>query len=294
LETVMGVFTSRDQAEHALRQLEKKGVPDREIVFLSRSESEAVAIGKDIGATAGGLAGGAVGLGTGMVMASLALIPGLGQVFAVGVGAAALLGYLGKRGGEKIGHEIGKKAEAVHAPSDDALAQEDAETFLEVLREGRSLIVVRTESEVRAKAAAEVLDVEPAHAPARTAGATGSKMHAGVRQVSPDVVAVDVRGRVVIGEGNIVLRETIQKLVEGGNRRVLLVMEEVDHIDSSGIGELVRAHTLIRRASGRLKIVHPSAKVEDMLHMTMLHKVLEVHPDEESAIKSFSATAATA
>ena len=293
----MGVFTSRDQAEHALRQLEKKGVPEREIVFLSRSESEAVAIGKDIGATAGGLAGGAVGLGTGMVMASLALIPGLGQVFAVGVGAAALLGYLGKRGGEKLGQEIGKKAEAIHAPSEDALAQEDAETFLEVLREGRSLIVVRTESEARAKAAAEVLDEATAHVPVRAAGAAGaagSKMHAGVRQVSPDVVAVDVRGRVVIGEGNIVLRETIQKLVEGGNRRVLLVMQEVEHIDSSGIGELVRAHTLIRRASGRLKIVHPSAKVQEMLHMTMLHKVLEVHADEDSAIKAFGAAAASA
>ncbi len=53
--------------------------------FSSRSESEAVAVGKDIGGTAGGLAGGAVGLGAGMVVASLALIPGLGQVFAVGV-----------------------------------------------------------------------------------------------------------------------------------------------------------------------------------------------------------------
>lgn len=290
----MGVFTSRDQAENALRQLEKKGIPEREIVFLSRSESEAIAVGKDIGGTAGGLAGGAVGLGTGMVLASLALIPGLGQVFAVGVGAAALLGYLGKRGGEKLGREIGKNAEAIHAPSDDALAHEDAETFLEVLREGRSLIVVRTESEDRAKAAAEALDAETAHLPAPAAGTTGRKMQAGIRQVSADVTAVDVKGRIVVGEGNLLLRETIQKLVEGGNRHVLLVMEEVDHIDSSGIGELVRAHTLIRRASGRLKIVRPSPKVQEMLHMTMLHKVLEVHPDEDSAIKSLSAAAATA
>ncbi|HEY0701212.1 MAG TPA: STAS domain-containing protein [Candidatus Acidoferrales bacterium] len=291
METVMGVFTSRDQAEQALKHLAEKGIPEREIVFLSRSESEAVAVGKDIGATAGGLAGGAVGLGTGMVVASLALIPGLGQVFAVGVGAAAVLGYLGKRGGEKLGHEIGKKSEGIHAVSSDALAQEDAETFLEVLREGRSLVVVRTDSAERAKAAAAVLDAggvaAPAHAPDR-------KMHAGVRRVSADVTAVDVKGRVVIGDGNMVLRETIQKLVEGGNRRVLLVMEEVEHIDSSGIGELVRAHTLIRRASGRLKIVKPSAKVHEMLQMTMLHKVLEVHPDEASAIAAFEASGAAA
>jgi len=56
----------------------------------------------------------------------------------------------------------------------------------------------------------------------------------------------------------------------------------------------VRAHTAIRRASGQLKIVHPSAKVDEMLHMTMLHKVLDVHPDEASAIQSFSGGSAAA
>jgi len=138
----MGVFTSRDRAEQALKALLEHGVPESEIVFLSRSESEAVAIGKDIGATAGGLAGGAVGLGAGMVVASLALIPGLGQVFAVGVGAAALLAYLGKQTGEAVGEKVGK-GEHLHAPATAETAAEDHETFLEVLREGRSLIVVR-------------------------------------------------------------------------------------------------------------------------------------------------------
>lgn len=289
METVMGVFTSRDRAEQALKALLEHGVPESEIVFLSRSESEAVAIGKDIGATAGGLAGGAVGLGAGMVVASLALIPGLGQVFAVGVGAAALLAYLGKQTGEAVGEKVGK-GEHLHAPATAETAAEDHETFLEVLREGRSLIVVRTESAATARAASQVLDAETI----ATKPASTRKMQAGIRQVSADVTAIDVKGRIVIGEGNVMLREMIQQLVEGGNRRVLLVLEDVEHIDSSGIGELVRAHTAIRRASGQLKIVHPSAKVDEMLHMTMLHKVLDVHPDEASAIQSFSGGSAAA
>ena len=243
METVMGVFTSRDRAEQALKALLEHGVPESEIVFLSRSESEAVAVGKEIGGTAGGLAGGAVGLGAGMVVASLALIPGLGQVFAVGVGAAALLGYLGKQTGEAVGEKVGK-GEHLPAPATAATAVQDHETFLEVLREGRSLIVVRTESAATARAASQVLDAESI----ATKPASTRKMQAGIRQVSADVTAIDVKGRIVIGEGNVMLREMIQQLVEGGNRRVLLVLEDVEHIDSSGIGELVRAHTAIRRA----------------------------------------------
>lgn len=283
----MGVFTSRDRAEQSLKALLEHGVPESEIVFLSRSESEAVALGKEIGGTAGGLAGGAVGLGAGMVVASLAMIPGLGQVFAVGVGAAALLGFLGKQTGTVVGEKVGRTGE-IPAPATAAKAAEDHETFVEVLKEGRSLLVVRTESAATARAASEVLDA----ATIAAQPASARKMQAGVRQVSADVTAVDVKGRIVIGEGNVMLREMIQQLVESGNRRVLLVLEEVEHIDSSGIGELVRAHTAIRRASGQLKIVKPSAKVNDMLHMTMLHKVLDVHPDEASAIQSFSSGSA--
>ncbi len=285
----MGVFTSRDRADHALKALLEHGVPEREIVFLSRSESEAVALGKEIGGTAGGLAGGAVGLGAGMVVASLALIPGLGQVFAVGVGAAALLGFLGKQTGTVVGEKVGK-GDVVPAPATEAKAAEDHETFLEVLKEGRSLIVVRTDSAATARAASEVLDASTIAAQPVSA----RKMQAGIRQVSADVTAIDVKGRIVIGEGNVMLRETIQRLVEGGNRRVLLVLQDVEHIDSSGIGELVRAHTAIRRANGQLKIVQPSVKVVEMLHMTMLHKVLDVHPDEASAIQSFSSGSAAA
>jgi len=205
------------------------------------------------------------------------------------VGAAALLAYLGKQTGEAVGEKVGK-GEHLHAPATAETAAEDHETFLEVLREGRSLIVVRTESAATARAASQVLDAETI----ATKPASTRKMQAGIRQVSADVTAIDVKGRIVIGEGNVMLREMIQQLVEGGNRRVLLVLEDVEHIDSSGIGELVRAHTAIRRASGQLKIVHPSAKVDEMLHMTMLHKVLDVHPDEASAIQSFSGGSAAA
>ncbi|MGD0402450.1 MAG: STAS domain-containing protein [Candidatus Acidiferrales bacterium] len=287
METSIGVFSSRDRAEEALKELLHNHVPEDSIVYLTRSESEAIALGKEIGTVAGGFTGGAIGLGAGMVAASLALIPGIGQVFAVGVGAAALLGFLGTKTGAKVGQTVAKETQ-IPAPTADKEAPEDAELFLEVLKAGRSLVVVRTESPAIAKVASGILDRATETAQPKTT----TRMQAGVRQVSKGVAAVDVKGRIVVGEGNIVLRETIQKLVDDGNIKVLLVMQEVEHIDSSGIGEIVRAHAMMRRLSGQLKVVNPSAKVQEVLQMTMLQKVLDVHKDEASAIKSFGVSSA--
>jgi anti-sigma B factor antagonist len=287
VETAIGVFTSRDRAEGALKELLQNHVPEESIIFLTHSESEAMALGKEIGTVAGGFTGGAVGLGAGMVAASMALIPGIGQVFALGVGAAALLGFLGTKTGATVGKQIAKESN-IPAPVMDEESSEDAQTFLELLRAGRSLVVVRTESAATAKIASGILDSASLATPSKAP----TKMQADVRQASADVTAVDIKGRIVVGEGNMLLRETIQNLIADGHSKIILVLAEVEHIDSSGIGELVRAHTLIRKTKGQMKMVDPSPKVHEMLQMTMLHKVFEVHPNEAAAVNSFNSASA--
>jgi anti-sigma B factor antagonist len=278
VETAIGVFTSRDRAEKAIKELLHSHVPEELIIFLTHSESEAMALGKEISTVAGGFTGGAVGLGAGMVAASMALIPGVGQVFALGVGAAAVLGLLGTKTGATVG-----KGTGIPAPVANEKSSADAHLFLEALKSGRSLVVVRTDSPEIAKVAVGILD--RATPPLQERSTT--KMQTTVRQASPYVTAVDVKGRIVVGEDTIMLRETLQRVIGSGNNQVILVLREVEHIDSSGIGELVRAHTAIRKVHGQLKIVDPSPKVVEMLHMTMLHKVLDVHPSEAAAVKSF-------
>ena len=89
METAIGVFSARDHAEKAVKELREQGVPEQSIVFLTRSDSEAKTIAKEFGATVGGFLGGAAGMSAGVVAASL-LLPGVGTVFALGFGAAAL------------------------------------------------------------------------------------------------------------------------------------------------------------------------------------------------------------
>ena len=150
MHTAIGVFTSRELAEETLKELLRAGVPKESIVFLSRSEHEAMAVAKEVGGIAGGVTGGAVGIGAGLVVASLALVPGIGQVFAVGVGATALLGLIGKKAGTTVARHLAKDVEQPAEPADEKAADE-SHTFTEVLKAGRSLLVVSTESEVNAK-----------------------------------------------------------------------------------------------------------------------------------------------
>jgi len=95
METVIGVFASRERAEETVKELLEKSVPQDAIVFLTRSESEAMYLGKTLGAFVGGFVGGGVGVTAGVVATTLFSIPGIGQVFALGVGATAALGLAG-------------------------------------------------------------------------------------------------------------------------------------------------------------------------------------------------------
>ena len=281
METAIGVFDSRDSAEQAVKDLLGKGVPQDAIVFLTRSQSEAAEFAKEVGAFAGGFLGGTVGLSAGAAAVALALVPGVGQVFALGVGATALFGFLGARSGAAAAHAISHD-EAVMQPTVGEKSSEDAAVLVGVLKQGRSVIVVRTESHQIAAAACSVLDRV---GPAAQASAS-KKIRITTRQVE-GIAVIDVSGRIVLGEGNVALREAVTALLSEGNKRVLLNLSEVDYLDSSGIGELVRTHATIHKSGGQLRFANLTPKVNDLLVATYLHKVLEIHKDEPAALKSF-------
>jgi anti-sigma B factor antagonist len=285
VETVIGVFESRDRAEEALKELIKKQVPQESIVFLSRSENEVVTLGKDLGAFAGGFVGGAAGLTASVVAATLFMIPGLGQVFALGVGATALLGLAGAKTGSALGKAVSNESELPQPTIDE----EHTQLFRKMLEKGRSLIVVRTEWHEVAATASEILDRLGIAVQERSSGRMQT-----VTRASGDVTVVDISGKITVGEGNLALRQLIGGLVEKGNNKVLLNLAQLDYVDSAGIGELVRSLTTLRKNGGQLKLLSPSKKVADMLQMTSLNSVFDIQQDEAAAVRSFGASAATA
>ena len=111
-------------------------------------------------------------------------------------------------------------------------------------------------------------------------------MKATNRQVD-GVAVVDMSGRITLGEGSVVLRDTIRDLIGKGNKKILLNLGDVTYIDSSGIGELVSAFTAVRREGGELKLLNLTKKVHDLLQITKLYTVFDIKDDEAAAIKAF-------
>ena len=107
------------------------------------------------------------------------------------------------------------------------------------------------------------------------------------RQVG-DVSVVDVAGRITLGEGSSALRDMIRDMVSKGQKKILLNLGEVSYIDSSGIGELVSGFTTVTNNGGQLKLLGLTKRVKDLLQITKLYTVFDVHDDEAGAIRSFA------
>src|SRR5580698_9793936 len=112
-------------------------------------------------------------------------------------------------------------------------------------------------------------------------------MKASTRQVD-GITIVDLSGRITLGEGSVVLRDTIKDLLSKGQKKILLNLGDVSYIDSSGIGELVSAFTSVRNQGGELKLPNLTKKVHDLLQISKLYTVFDVKDDEATAIGAFS------
>jgi hypothetical protein len=128
METAIGVFASRDRADEAVKELLIHGVPEQSIVFLTRSENEAKTVAQELGAFMGGFAGGTVGMTAGVTAATL-LVPGIGAVFALGFGAATLLGVMGAGTGAAVGKAVSRD-DAAAQPTPDEKCPDDITFFV--------------------------------------------------------------------------------------------------------------------------------------------------------------------
>jgi hypothetical protein len=159
MESVVGIFKSVTSAEHAAEELRERGVSEQSMTLLSNqaptrgdvrraTENEIQHVptqevknegsGKEIGANLGAWIGGSAGFAAGATAATL-MVPGLGAIFAIGAGAAALLGLGGAAAGSKIGDVAEKEATS-------GIESKDAGFYRELLRQGRSILVVNAET----------------------------------------------------------------------------------------------------------------------------------------------------
>lgn len=103
-----------------------------------------------------------------------------------------------------------------------------------------------------------------------------------------NVSILDLKGRITIGAGDVMLRDHINRVLEQGERSILLNMADVTYIDSSGMGELISSYTSVTKRDGKLKLLNLPAKIRDLLQITQLITIFEVYDNETEAVRSFS------
>lgn len=106
-----------------------------------------------------------------------------------------------------------------------------------------------------------------------------------------DVIVLGLKGRVTLGEGDELLKDKINSLVNQGYKKIVLNLEAVPYIDSAGLGEIVRTYTTVSRQGGSLKLANLTKRITDLLSITKLLTVFESFDSENEAVKSFSASA---
>jgi anti-sigma B factor antagonist len=104
-----------------------------------------------------------------------------------------------------------------------------------------------------------------------------------------DVVVLDLKGKITLGEGDELLKDKVNSLVNQGHKKIVLNLAEVPYIDSAGLGEIVRTYTTVSRQGGSLKLLNLTKRITDLLAITKLLTVFETFESEADAIKSFSA-----
>jgi anti-sigma B factor antagonist len=106
-----------------------------------------------------------------------------------------------------------------------------------------------------------------------------------------DVVILDLKGKITLGEGDELLKDKVNSLVNQGQRKIVLNLGGVPYIDSAGLGEIVRTYTTVSRQSGSLKLLNLTKRITDLLSITKLLTVFETFDSEAEAVRSFSASA---
>ena len=102
-----------------------------------------------------------------------------------------------------------------------------------------------------------------------------------------DVTIIDMDGRITLGEGSALLRDLVHQNLGRGRKKILMNLAGINYIDSTGLGELVSGYRLVKGEGGELKLLNLTKKVTDLLQITKLYTVFDIHDQEAQAVASF-------
>ena len=107
------------------------------------------------------------------------------------------------------------------------------------------------------------------------------------KQVQPDIVVLEIAGRITLGRNCKQLEWAVESVVGEGRKKVIFDLTGVTYIDSTGIGIIVMSSGKLKKAGGELRIAGATAHVEEVLKMTNIDQIVVLHPTTAAAAASF-------
>ncbi len=102
-----------------------------------------------------------------------------------------------------------------------------------------------------------------------------------------NAVVLDLNGKLTGGPDAETFREVFKSLIDRDKKNIVVNLEKVSWINSTGLGILISGYTSVRRGGGDLVIMHASDRIESILYVTKLNLLFKSYESEESALSAF-------
>jgi anti-sigma B factor antagonist len=101
-----------------------------------------------------------------------------------------------------------------------------------------------------------------------------------------EIVVLDISGEIDLYNAP-EIKDIISQLIEDQKYNVIINLEKVSYIDSSGIGALISSLSNLKKYQGGLKIINVYASVRKVFELTKLTSFFEIFDSEDEALASF-------
>jgi anti-anti-sigma factor len=102
-----------------------------------------------------------------------------------------------------------------------------------------------------------------------------------------DVTVLNLKGRMVLEEGDTPLNDQVSALVEQGRVKLVLDMHDVTYVDSAGLGTMIANYVRVHRRGGDIKLLHLTPRSAHVMGITRLNHVFQIFEEEDDAVRSF-------
>lgn len=103
----------------------------------------------------------------------------------------------------------------------------------------------------------------------------------------PSLSVVLVEGRITFGDGDELLKQIVDQVIEAGCLHVVVDTTKLEYMDSSGVDAVVRSYNKLAERGGKLRLVVGTERIRNLFEITKLHTVIETYATEEEALRGF-------